>query len=58
MESASDGVPMRLSTKTKEIAARAVGILVLAVFLQWMGLPTGWPAPPGTIYADIASTIG
>ena len=58
MESACDGVPMRLSMKTKDIAARAVGIVVLAIFLQWMGLPTGWPAPPGTLYAYIASTIG
>lgn len=57
MESACDGVPM-LSMKTKLFAERAVGTFVLAVFLQWMGLPTGWPAPPGTLYAYIASAIG
>ena len=57
MESACDGVPM-LSIKTKLFAERAVGTFVLAVFLQWMGLPTGWPAPPGTLYAYIASAIG
>jgi len=39
-------------------AMKALGLFVLAVFLQWMGLPANWPAPPGTVYGQIASLVG
>jgi len=42
----------------RKFALRALEIFVLGVFLQWIGMPTDWPGPPGTIYAEIASLVG
>ena len=50
MRTRTEGIP--------KIALKALGLLVLAVFLQWMGLPDNWPAPPGTVYGQIASLVG
>jgi hypothetical protein len=35
----------------------AAGLAVLAVFLQWIGLPVNWPDPPHTLYSEIARTV-
>ena len=41
----------------RKFALRVLGIFVLGVVLQWIGMPTDWPGPPGTIYAEIASLV-
>ena len=50
---------MRADTRSiVKATQRALGVFVLAVFLQWMGLPNNWPSPPGTVYGTIADLFG
>ncbi len=50
---------MRISGKFVGKAAVAAAVLcVVAVFLQWVGLPVNWPDPPHTLYSEIAHLVG
>lgn len=35
-----------------------VCLVVVAVFLQWIGLPVNWPEPPHTLYSEIGHLVG
>ncbi len=50
---------MRISGKFMGKAAVAAVLLsVVAVVLQWVGLPVNWPDPPHTLYSEIAHLVG
>lgn len=50
---------MRISQRTLgKVALLAALLAVVAVFLQWIGLPVSWPSPPNTLYSDIAHMVG
>lgn len=50
---------MRISQRTMGKAALLAALLaVVAVFLQWIGLPVNWPDPPNTLYSEIAHLVG
>jgi hypothetical protein len=50
---------MRISRGTLGKAAVIAALLsIVAVFLQWVGLPVNWPDPPHTLYSEIAHLIG
>ena len=49
---------MRLTRKSiGKLIMRTAGLLVLGVFLQWMGMPQV-TSQPGTVYAEVAHAIG
>ena len=39
-------------------AVITAGLLVLALFLQWIGLPVSWPEPPHTLYSELGHLVG
>lgn len=50
---------MRIGQRTLgKVALLAALLAVVAVFLQWVGLPVNWPDPPHTLYSDIAHLVG
>ena len=50
---------MRISQRTMGKAALLAALFaVVAVFLQWIGLPVNWPDPPNTLYSEIAHLVG
>jgi hypothetical protein len=56
---AREVVPMRINPRIMgKAAVAAVALSVVAVFLQWVGLPVNWPDPPHTLYSEIAHVIG
>lgn len=49
---------MRLTTKSAwTVTRRVVGLLLLGVFLQWIGMPHP-TVQEGTIYSEIAHLVG
>ncbi len=49
---------MRLTRRSaRKVFRRAGTAFLLAVFLQWVGMPN-WPIPDGTVYAGIARLVG
>ena len=49
---------MRLTRKSiGTLTIRTAGLFLLAVFLQWLGMPQV-TSQPGTVYAQIAQAIG
>jgi hypothetical protein len=49
---------MQVSMKTTGKAALGIlGLFVIVVFLQWIGL-TNWPTPANTLYSYIANAVG
>jgi hypothetical protein len=58
MSNSNQGKPMRVNMKTIGQAALGIlGLFVIAVFLQWIGL-TNWPTPANTLYSYIANAVG
>ena len=45
-----------MSTRAWKISSRVIGLFVLGVFLQWMGM-TNPASQQGTVYAEIAHLV-
>ena len=45
-----------MSTRAWKLTRRAVGLILLAVFLQWAGM-TNPASQPGTLYSEIANAV-
>ena len=47
----------RLRKTSGRVALAIPCLFVIAIFLQWIGVPNHWPSPAHTLYSDIASTF-
>ena len=47
----------RLRKTAGKVALAIPCLFVIAIFLQWIGMPNHWPSPAHTLYSDIANTF-